>query len=63
MHLVVKTGAIAAVKQYNKEKGYKVNNIDSSFIPALNKKLQKVIEEAVDRAQENQRKTLMGRDV
>lgn len=63
MHLVVKTGAIAAVKQYNKEKGYKVNNIDSSFIPALNEKLQKVIEEAVDRAHDNQRKTLMGRDV
>lgn len=63
MHLVVKTGVVAAVRQYNKDKEYKISNIDSSFIPALNTKLQKIIEEAVERAKENQRKTLMGRDV
>jgi len=63
MHLVVKTQATAAVKEINKRKGYRVKNIDGSFIPALNEKVAKLLEEAVERANMNNRKTLMDKDV
>ncbi|MBI2664302.1 hypothetical protein HYX10_03075 [Candidatus Woesearchaeota archaeon] len=63
MHLVVKTQVISAVKEINRKKGYRVKNIDGSFLPDLNAKVQKLIEESIERAASNQRKTLMGRDI
>ena len=51
------------VKKINQEKGYKVDNITSDFAPALDRKVHEVIEQAVKRAHENGRRTLMGRDV
>lgn len=63
MHLVVKTQVTAAVKEINKRKGYRVKNIDGSFIPTLNEKVAKLLEEAVERANLNNRKTLMDKDV
>gem|GEM_PF-4331809 len=63
MHLVVKTQVTALVKETNKKKGYRVKNVDGSFIPALNQKVLKLVEESVERASLNQRKTLMGKDI
>ena len=63
MHLVVKTQVTAAVKEINKTKGYKINNVDGSFIPGLNKKVMQLLEDAVERANANHRKTLMEKDV
>ncbi len=62
MHLAVKTQVIAAVKEINRKKGYRVKNIDGSFMPALNEKVMRIVEEAVERASSNNRRTLMGKD-
>lgn len=63
MHLVVKTQVTSAVKEINRKKGYRVKNVDGSFMPALNEKVMKTVEEAVERANSNNRRTLMGKDV
>ena len=63
MHLVVKTQVIAAVKELNKKKDYRIKNIDGSFMPALNVKVSKILEESLDRANANHRRTLMDKDV
>lgn len=62
MHLVVKTQVVAAVGEINKKKGYWVKNIDADFIPALDRKVLSLLEDAVERANLNHRKTLMGKD-
>ncbi|MBN4049133.1 DUF1931 domain-containing protein [archaeon AH-315-M20] len=41
----------------------KTLNISNDFYEALNKKVEKLIEESCKRAKENNRNTLMGRDV
>ena len=63
MHLVVKTQVIAAVKEINKKKGYRVKNVDSSYIPAMNNRVLKLIEESIERASSNNRKPVMDKDV
>lgn len=63
MGIVVKAQAVEVVKRYNREKGYKVNNITGDFFPALDRKVREIIEKAVDRADENKRRSVMGRDV
>ena len=50
------------VKNYAKVDG-KSLNVAEDFYEALNKKVEKVIEEASKRAKLNNRNTLMGRDV
>ena len=63
MHLVVKTQVTAAVREINKKKEFRVKNIDSSYITALNNKVMQIVEKSVERAQSNNRKTLMDKDV
>ena len=63
MHLVVKTQATAAIREINRKKGCNVSSIDGSFMPALNEKVAELLEEAVERAAANHRKTLMGKDI
>ena len=63
MGLIVKTQIAAVVKEINKSKSFQVNNVADDFLPAVNAKVRKMIEEAVERAQANNRKTLMGRDL
>jgi histone H3/H4 len=63
MHLVVKTNAIAKAREIAKDKGYHITSVDSSFIPALDEKIEKIVADAVERAHKNGRRTLMGRDV
>lgn len=50
------------VKNYAKVDG-KTLSISEDFYEALNKKVEKLIEEASKRARANNRNTLMGRDV
>jgi len=61
--LIVKAQAVEKVRKFNKEKSLGVDNITTDFFAALDEKVNKVIEEAVLRAKDNNRKTLMGRDV
>ena len=63
MHLVVKTQIISAVRKINGKKGYGVKNVDASYLPALNDRVLKLLEESVERAQRNNRRTLMDRDL
>ncbi|MBI2141614.1 DUF1931 domain-containing protein [Candidatus Woesearchaeota archaeon] len=63
MGLVVKTNISAAVKEISRQKGYSINNIADDFLPAINAKVKKVVEEAIERARANNRRTLMGRDL
>ena len=63
MGLIVKTQLAAVVKEINKAKGFQVNNVAEDFLPAINAKVRKMVEEAVERAQANNRRTLMGRDL
>lgn len=62
MGLVVKTNVAAAVKEISKKKGYPVNNVADDFMPAVEEKVKKLVEEAVERAHANNRRTVMGRD-
>lgn len=50
------------VKNYAKVDG-KTLSISEDFYEALNKKVEKLIEEASKRARANNRNTLMGRDI
>ena len=54
--------ARSQIKNYAKTNG-KALNISNEFYEALNRKVQKMIEEACVRAIANSRTTLMGRDV
>ena len=63
MHLVVKTQVAAAVREINGKKGYRIKNVHGSVIPDLNRKVMELLEQAVERANANQRKTLMGKDI
>ncbi|MBI2581311.1 DUF1931 domain-containing protein [Candidatus Woesearchaeota archaeon] len=63
MGLVVKTNISAAVKEISRQKGCSVNNLSEDFLPAINAKVKKMVEEAVERARANNRRTLMGRDL
>ena len=63
MSLVVKTQIAAVVKEINKSKSFQVKNVADDFLPAVNAKVREIIEEAVERAQANNRRTLMGRDL
>lgn len=63
MGLIIKTQLAAAVKEINKSKGYSVNNVTDDFLPTLNDKARKMVEEAIERAHANNRRTLMGRDL
>ena len=63
MALVVKTNITVAVKEISKKKGYAVNNVADDFLAAANEKVRKMVEEAVERAHSNNRRTLMGRDL
>ncbi|MBI3052011.1 hypothetical protein HYY74_06180 [Candidatus Woesearchaeota archaeon] len=61
--IIVKAQVTALVRQLSKEMKLPVNNVTSDYMPALDKKVRKIVEESVMRANENKRKTLMGRDV
>ena len=57
--LVVKT----QVKDILHESGFGVNNISIDFMDKLDEKVKQLILDAVKRAKENSRRTVMGKDV
>lgn len=61
--IIVKAQVSQLVKQISKEKGLEVDNVTSDYLPALDRKVRKLVEESVARAKENGRRTLMARDV
>jgi len=61
--IVVKTQVNALAKKINREKGYRVNNVSDDFAAALDRKVRALIGEAVERAHQNLRKTVMGKDI
>lgn len=63
MKLTVKTNVAAYVKKLSAEKGTQVRSVADDFLPELEAKVKKLIENAVERAHSNSRRTLMGRDL
>ena len=61
--IIVKTQINELVKEISQKKKVKINNITSDFALQLDNKVKKLIEEAITRAEQNKRKTLMGRDL
>lgn len=61
--VIVKSQINSVVKEISKRRNFRINNVTSDFPEALDKKVRKLVEEAMERANENGRKTLMGRDV
>lgn len=51
------------VKEILKESGIGVDNISNDFMDKLDEKVKQLILDAVNRAKENGRKTVMGKDV
>lgn len=63
MKLTVKTNVAAYVKKLGAEKGTQVRSVADDFLPELEAKVKKLLEDAVERARSNSRKTVMGRDL
>ena len=57
--LVVRT----QVKEILQESGIGIDNLSADFMDKLDQKVKQLILEAVNRAKENSRKTVMGKDV
>lgn len=51
------------IKEIAKNSDYAIDNISGDFADKLNEKVTAMITEACRRAHENQRKTVMGRDL
>lgn len=60
--IVVKAKVSELAKQMAKERGMNINNVSEDFAVALDKKVKQMIEEALVRAKENNRRTVMGKD-
>jgi hypothetical protein len=61
--VVVKSQIASIVKDVVKKENSPVDNVASDFAPALDKKVREMINSAIKRAEANNRRTLMGRDV
>ncbi|MBS3139840.1 DUF1931 domain-containing protein [Candidatus Woesearchaeota archaeon] len=46
-----------------RESGFGIDNISADFMDCLDKKVKQLVIDAVKRAKENGRKTVMGKDV
>jgi hypothetical protein len=61
--VVVKSQIASIVKESVKKENSPVDNVAGDFAPALDKKVREIIGAAIKRAEANNRRTLMGRDV
>lgn len=61
--IIVKAQVSELVKKLSKEKALGIDSVTEDFMPALDKKVRRLVDDAVMRARENGRKTLMARDV
>ena len=51
------------IKEILKESGLEVDNLSADFMDRLDEKVKQLVIDAVKRAKENGRKTVMGKDV
>lgn len=51
------------VKDILKESGFGVENLSSDFMERLDEKVKQIILDAVKRAKDNRRRTVMGKDI
>lgn len=51
------------VKEILKQSGFGIDNLSADFMDTLDEKVKQLILEAVKRAKENGRRTVMGKDV
>ncbi len=51
------------IKEIMRESGFGIDNISADFMDCLDKKVKQLVIDAVKRAKENGRKTVMGKDV
>lgn len=58
--LVVRSRLKEVVLKYGKDK---VNNVSMDFAQELSKKVEEIIEKAVKRAEQNNRRTVQSRDI
>ena len=63
MSLLVKTNVVTLARQLGKKKQPAVASIAGDFLPALELKVGKLIEDAIERSRANGRKTAMGKDI
>ncbi len=61
--IVVKAKVSELAKQMAKEKNMNINNVSEDFAVALDKKVKQLIEDALARAKDNNRRTVMAKDV
>ncbi len=61
--IIVKSQVNALAKEISRKRNFKINNVTSDFPEALDREVRKIIEKAMERANENGRKTLMARDI
>lgn len=61
--IVVKVKVSELAKQIAKEKGMNIGNVSEDFAVALDREVKEMIEKALARAKENNRRTVMGKDV
>ncbi len=63
MKLTVKTNVAAYARKLGSDKGSRVKSVADDFLPELEAKVRKLVEDAVERAKANNRRTVMGRDL
>lgn len=63
MKLTVKTNVAAYARKLGAEKGTGVKSVADDFLPELEAKVKRLVENAVERAKANSRRTVMGRDL
>ena len=51
------------VKEIMKESGLGIDNISGDFLDRLNEKVKRMVVDACQRAKENGRRTVMGKDI
>jgi histone H3/H4 len=61
--VVVKSQIASIVREVAKQQGSSVDNVASDFAQELDRKVRELIADAVRRATQNNRRTLMARDV
>ncbi len=61
--LTVKTNVAAYARKLGSDKGSGVKSVADDFLPELEAKVKKLVEDAVERAKANNRRTVMGRDL
>jgi histone H3/H4 len=63
MALIVRSNIKGAVKELQKGKEEEVTSVSDEVGLALERKVEKILDDAIERAKSNKRRTLQGRDL